>query len=169
MSITRNTRMLTRYNAWANQVLFAALAELPEDAVMAPRTTVFGNMANTLQHAQVVDVIWKAHLEGVPHGMRSRVPQQDMLLTALTGAQTALDQWYIGYADQLTPAAHDELLSFEFVDGGHGQMTRGDMLLHVVNHKTYHRGVVADMICQCGVRPPVMDLPVFLRDIPSQL
>ena len=169
MSITRNIRMLTRYNAWANQVLFAALAELPEDAVMAPRTTVFGNMVNTLQHAQVVDVIWKAHLEGVPHGLRSRVPPHDMPLTALVAAQTRLDHWFVDYADQLTPDAHDEVLSFEFVDGGQGRMTRGDMLLHGVNHKTYHRGFVADMICQCGVQPPVMDLPVFLRDVPRQL
>ena len=44
-------------------------------------------------------------------------------------------------------------------------MTRGDMLLHVVNHKTYHRGYVADMLCQVPARPPTMDLPVFLRDV----
>jgi uncharacterized damage-inducible protein DinB len=39
----------------------------------------------------------------------------------------------------------------------------------VINHKTYHRGFVADMLCQAGVRPPVMDLPVFLRDAPPAL
>ena len=44
-------------------------------------------------------------------------------------------------------------------------MTRGDILLHIVNHKTYHRGVVADMLYQASSRPPVMDLPVFLRDV----
>ncbi len=48
-------------------------------------------------------------------------------------------------------------------------MTRGDMLLHVVNHKTYHRGYVADRLYQAGSRPPVMDLPVFLRDAPPTL
>jgi uncharacterized damage-inducible protein DinB len=43
-------------------------------------------------------------------------------------------------------------------------MTRGDILLHVVNHKTYHRGWVADMFFQETARPPAMDLPVFLRE-----
>ncbi|MDP9991306.1 putative damage-inducible protein DinB [Variovorax boronicumulans] len=38
------------------------------------------------------------------------------------------------------------------------------MVLHVVNHKIYHRGYIADLLYQVGSRPPVMDLPVFLRD-----
>jgi uncharacterized damage-inducible protein DinB len=46
---------------------------------------------------------------------------------------------------------------------------RGDeMLLHVVNHSTYHRGYVADMLYESGSRPPTLDLPVFLRDAFSQ-
>jgi uncharacterized damage-inducible protein DinB len=38
-----------------------------------------------------------------------------------------------------------------------------------VNHKTYHRGQVADMMYQVPARPPVTDLPVFLRDVPLDL
>ena len=43
------------------------------------------------------------------------------------------------------------------------------VLLHVANHKTYHRGYVAVVLYQLGGRPPVMDLPVFLRDAPRVL
>ncbi len=43
------------------------------------------------------------------------------------------------------------------------------MLLHIANHKTYHRGYVADMLYESGLRPPTMDLPVFLRDAPPAL
>jgi len=39
------------------------------------------------------------------------------------------------------------------------------MLLHTVNHKTYHRGYVADLLYQAGSKPLVMDLAVFLRDV----
>ncbi|WP_256734909.1 DinB family protein [Variovorax sp. dw_954] len=34
----------------------------------------------------------------------------------------------------------------------------------MVNHKTYHRGYVADLLYQVGLKLPVMDLPVYLRD-----
>jgi uncharacterized damage-inducible protein DinB len=166
MPLTRNIRMLTRYNAWANARLFAALAALPEGEATKPRATGFGNMVSTLNHAHVVDLIWKAHLEGVAHGFSTRNTETEPPLNSLAAAQTDLDRWYVDYSDALSDAAHDEVVHFRFVDGGAGTMTRGDMLLHIVNHKTYHRGYVADMLYQAGSRPPVMDLPVFLRDAP---
>jgi uncharacterized damage-inducible protein DinB len=164
MRLTRNIRMLTRYSAWANDRLFCTLAALPEGEATARRPTGFGNMVSTLNHAYVVDLIWQAHLQGRPHGFTSRITEEEPSLQALRSAQAQVDHWYIAYSDALSEEAHDQVVPFEFVDGGCGAMTRGDMLLHVVNHKTYHRGYVADLLYQAGSRPPVMDLPVFLRD-----
>lgn len=165
----RHLRMLTRYTAWANVRLFDALVQLPVGEATAWRSTGFGNMIGTLSHAMVVDRIWQAHLEGRPHGYTSRNTATEPALQALCADQTALDQWYIAYTDGLTDVAHDEVVNFRFVDGGAGAMRRGDILLHIVNHKTYHRGYVADMLYQAGSHPPVMDLPVFLRDEPLNL
>ncbi|MES2509457.1 MAG: DinB family protein [Pseudomonadota bacterium] len=164
MSLPRNVRMLVRYSAWANTRLFRALHALPDGQATAPRVTGFGNMVNTLNHACVVDQIWQAHLQGRLHGFTTRITAQEPTLADLQTTQTLLDQWYISYADALTDQAHEEVVHFNFVDGGEGSMTRGDMLLHIVNHKTYHRGYVADMLYQAGTKPPGMDLPVFLRD-----
>jgi uncharacterized damage-inducible protein DinB len=61
------------------------------------------------------------------------------------------------------------VVRFTFVGGGEGAMTRGEMLLHVVNHTSYHRGFVAEMFYQVPARPPTTDLPVFLRDASPQL
>ena len=164
MSLTRNIRMLTRYSAWANDRLFDTLAALPEGEATAKRLTGFGNMVNTLNHAYVVDLIWQAHLQGRPHGFTSRITETQPSLEELRSAQAEIDQWCITYSNKLSDEAHDQVVLFKFVDGGLGAMTRGDILLHVVNHKTYHRGYVADLLYQAGSRPPVMDLPVFLRD-----
>lgn len=169
MPLTRQVRLLTRYNAWANIRIFDALAALPPGQAVAPRITGFGNMVNTLNHAYVVDLIWQAHLQGRSHGFTSRITETQPALVALQEAQALVDQWYVAYADGLSDEGHDEVVPFRFVDGGAGAMTRGDMLLHVVNHKTYHRGYVADLLYQAGSRPPVMDLPVFLRDAPPTL
>lgn len=163
----RKLRMLTRYTAWANARLYAAVAGLPQDALTARRATGAGSLLGTLGHAWVVDQIWQAHLEGRPHGYTSRNTKTEPTLAALRAGQAALDAWYVAYADGLDAVAHDQVVSFAFVDGGAGAMERGDILLHVVNHKTYHRGYVAEMLYQAGHRPPVMDLPVFLRDVPQ--
>ena len=52
---------------------------------------------------------------------------------------------------------------------GYAMDTRGEILLHVVNHTSYHRGFVADLFYQVpgGVRPPTTDLPVYLREHPA--
>lgn len=163
----RHLRMLTRYTAWANARLFETLAGLPDGMLGAPRPTGGGSMGSILSHAWVVDQIWQAHLVGRAHGYTTRNTDRELSLEALQAGQATLDQWYIAYADGLSDAAHDEVVSFQFVDGGPGAMRRGDILLHVVNHKTYHRGYVADWLYHAGRRPPVMDLPVFLRDVPQ--
>jgi len=168
MQDLRSLRMLTRYTAWANDCLFTALEQLPPDEVTAPRLTSFGNMIRTLNHACVVDLIWQAHLQGRPHGFTSRNTDTTPTLAQLRRQQQSLDDWYIGYAEGLTSEMQDEVVHFRFVDGGEGAMTRGDMLLHVINHKTFHRGYVADMMYQVPARPPSMDLPVFLRDAASE-
>ena len=161
--------MLTRYTVWANARLFDALAALPVGEATAKRSTGFGNMVNTLNHAYVVDLIWQAHLLDKPHGFTSRISAVEPSLEELRSAQTKIDQWYLSYADELSEDLHDQVIEFKFVDGGSGAMTRGDILLHVVNHKTYHRGYVADMLYQAEARPPVMDLPVYLRDVAPRL
>jgi uncharacterized damage-inducible protein DinB len=167
MSALRNIRMLTRYSAWANARLFDALQALPAGEATAKRATLFGNMVNTLNHDYVIDLIWQAHLTGVSHGFTKRITDTEPTLQELRRTQAEIDAWYVAYADQMTEALHNERVNFKFVDGAEGTMARGDMLLHIVNHKTYHRGVVADMLYQAKSKPPVMDLPVFLRDAPQ--
>jgi uncharacterized damage-inducible protein DinB len=164
MALLRNIRMLTRYSAWANQRLFVALSGLAEDEVTAQRSEGAGSMIKVLNHAYVVDQIWQAHLLDKPHGFTSRNTDTLPSLGELQTAQHQIDDWYVVYADELSEKAYCEVVNFEFIGGGPGAMSRGDMLLHTVNHKTYHRGFVAQMLYQVSQRPPVMDLPVFLRD-----
>jgi uncharacterized damage-inducible protein DinB len=63
----------------------------------------------------------------------------------------------------LPEARHEEVVSFRFIGGGPGAMARREILLHVANHGTYHRGNVASMMYQAGTPPPTTDLPVFLK------
>jgi len=55
---------------------------------------------------------------------------------------------------------------FTLIGGNKGVMTRAEILLHIVNHTSYHRGFVADLFYQVpgAPRPPTTDLPVFLRE-----
>ncbi len=169
MTFRRTIRTLTRYNAWADRLIHAAVADLPEGEATKPRETLFRNMVHTLNHNYVIDRIFQAHLEGREHGYAARNTTDHPPLAELREAQAAIDDWYIAWSDRVTPAELDERLEFTFVGGGEGAMTRAEMVLHVVNHTSYHRGFVADLFYQVPARPPTTDLPVFLRDAKPDL
>jgi uncharacterized damage-inducible protein DinB len=154
---------LMRYKAWANELIFAAAAKLPEAELTAPRKIIFGNLLRTLNHVHAMDEVWRAHLEGRPHGYTTRNPDACPPLPELREAQGAMDAWFVDYAGSLEEPTQEEVVSFRFIGGGPGAMTRRDILLHVANHATYHRGNVASMMYQAGVPPPTTDLPVFLK------
>lgn len=159
--------MLVRYTRWANQTLFDALKSLPLECITEERKTGAGSLIKTIGHMYAVDQIWKGHLLDQKHGYLNRNIAEVPPLNDLIAIQLASDDWYRDYADQVNLNAYDERIRFEFVDGGNGEMTRGEILLHIVNHKTYHRGYIAQMMYESSYRPPAIDLPVFLRDFPQ--
>lgn len=162
-------RLMTRYRAWADAMTFDALARLPAEEVAKPRDTLFKSMLHTMNHNLVIDQIFKAHLTGTKHGHAKRNTASHPPLLELAASQAAMNDWFVAYADGLDDATAAERIRFDFVDGGEGEMSRAEMVLHVVNHATYHRGFVAEMMYQVPAVPPATDLPVFLRDAPPEL
>jgi len=165
----RDARMLARYNAWANKLVFDAVAGLPEGEATKPRQSLFKNMVHMLNHNYVIDRIFQAHLEGRGHGYTARNTPDHPPLAELWRAQQDIDAWYVAWSDTLTDTALAQTVRFTFVGGGEGAMTRGEILLHITNHTSYHRGFVGEMFYAVPARPPTTDLPVFLRDAPPQL
>src|SRR3546814_12884163 len=91
------------------------------------------------------DVCSSDLLEGRDHGFKSRELMLHEDLPGLRTAQQAINQWYIDWSNVQSAESLDEIVRFRFISGEPGAMTRGEILLHVVNHATYHRGWIADM------------------------
>jgi len=160
----REIEVLTRYKAWADDLFLSALSSLPDVELTAPRPIVFGSLVRTLNHCYQMDHVWKCHLLGKPHGLTTRNPEDCPGLEDLIVKQRSIDEWYVNYADTIVENELEEIVELEFIGGGIGQMSRRDILLHVVNHTTYHRGHAAGILYQLDISPPVTDLPVFLRE-----
>ena len=163
MTATRTARMLTRYNRWANDLIFAAVAALPAGEATKPRATLFKNMVHTLNHNYVIDRIFQAHLERRSTAIR-RATRPRRRRSRSSRARSAASTTGTSPGATRSRRRARRAAEFAFVGGGQGAMTRGEMLLHIVNHTSYHRGFVADMFYQVPARPPVTDLTVFLRD-----
>lgn len=156
-------QVLTRYKAWADDLFLSVVSKLPESELTAPRPIFFGSLIRTLNHSFAMDYVWHCHLLGKPHGLTSRNPEKCPEMKTLASAQRVIDIWYVKYAEALSDSNLSEIVEFEFIGGGSGAMSRRDILLHVVNHTTYHRGHAADILYHLNVFPPTTDLPVFIQ------
>jgi uncharacterized damage-inducible protein DinB len=153
-----------RYTSWANNLLYEALAGVDQRLLTQPRPGRPAGAIGVMGHIYVVASIWKGHLTANEHGFATRSLDPLPPLPDLCERQRELDAWYVAFAANLPPDRRGVPIDFLFVDGGKGCMTSEEMVLHVANHGTYHRGYVADMMYEAGVKPPTMDLPVFIRD-----
>lgn len=157
-------QVLTRYKAWADDLFLAVVSGVPDLELTAPRPIVFGSLIRTLNHSYLMDFVWQSNLLGKPHGFTTRNPENHPAMPELATAQREIDNWYVSYADSISDGELGEIIGFQFIGGGHGAMSRRDILLHVVNHTTYHRGHAADILYSLNMSPPTTDLPVFLRE-----
>ena len=82
-------------------------------------------------------------------------------LVVLRAAQDKMNDWIIDWARVQSDASLAEEASFTFVNGNKGTMKRGEMILHLVTHGSYHRGWVAESLFEAGSRSPQPDLSVF--------
>lgn len=157
-------KMLLRYKSWANRIAFEAVMAIPEDEALKPRMTTYKNMVYTLNHVYVVDDIFRHHLIGRKHPYKMRNTPETPPLKELWAATQEMDRWFLDRVDGWTADDLDSTVNFEFVGGREGAMTQEDIILHLVNHATYHRGFVGDMLKQVPYYWPANDLTVFLRD-----
>jgi uncharacterized damage-inducible protein DinB len=154
----------TESNAWADQALSAAMARLLREHLYQQTKTLFGSMIGTLNHNYQVDVIWRANILGKEHSFSDRREVLHPEFEDLVKAQTEMNRWFTDWARQQSPGDLKERVRFRFVSGKSAEMEKGSMLLHVISHKTYHRGWVSEMFFDVGATPPETDLSVFLME-----
>lgn len=150
---------LFRYKAWADGELLDALTTL--DA--AQDGEAHHTALRIFNHIHVVDAIFQGNLLGEPHGFSATNTPETPTLAILRSAIGKLDAWYLDYVAGLSQADGEAVLSFNFVDGDKGQMSRAEMLLHLVTHGGYHRGAIGRVLVQCGITPPRDTLTTFLH------
>ena len=110
-------------------------------------------MMRILDHIHTVDKIFKHHLCGLPHPFKA--PRSEVMpeLRDLVSSAREVDDWYASYVAGLSESVFNEPLDFMFTSGEPARMTRGEILLHVCMHGTYHRGNAGALLQLRGMTP----------------
>ena len=163
-----NFRQLAAYNHWANLRLYGAALEMPEATYRHPTGVFFGSLHGTLNHLLVTDRIWLKRLTGIgkpPNRLDAILYENRRELLAARSAEDArLIDLVRSYAD----GDLDQAIVYQTSSGKPYSQPRRDILLHLFNHQTHHRGQ-AHACCSILTRaePPSLDLLAFQRGVPA--
>ncbi|MEO5926657.1 MAG: DinB family protein [Bryobacteraceae bacterium] len=151
---------LIRYTGWASRKVLSAALQVPLEELERPNAVSHGSIAGTLAHIYLADRVW---LERIT---QANVPLVwDASLSEAAEAWPGIQQGWEGWADSVTDAELDRSVSYKSIAGNVGQNKAGEIVTHVVNHATLHRGQVVGMLRQLGIKPPATDFIYYLREL----
>ena len=149
---------LFQYKAWADDELLTTLATLGSES---PAT---GLAIKALSHSYIVDRIFAAHMRREAHAYTSANSSEMPTLEDLSADIRESDRQYIDYVSTLDRDQLAERIDFAFTDGAAGRMSREEMLMHVINHGTGHRGQVSAVMLLNALAPAKDGFTTFLHD-----
>jgi len=121
-------------------------------------------MLRVLDHIHTVDKIFRHNLQGLPHTFSAPRSETMPELRALSQSAKEVDDWYADYVSGLSDGDLEQRLDFAFTSGKPARMTRGEMILHVCLHGTYHRGNAGALLQLRGLTPSRDAITDFLED-----
>jgi len=155
-------RELMDFNAWANRRMLDSAAAVSSEAFARDLGASFGSVRGTLAHIEIVEWLYLERLDGRSPGPLS--PPVFDSVAALRAEWNAVEKRLAETAAAISPENLARACSFKTTAGAPFSMPVWQLLRHVVNHSTYHRGQVAMLLRQVGGKAQPTDLIAYYRE-----
>lgn len=154
---------LAAYNIWANGLLMDIILSLPEEKTREKVQGSFGSIFKTVGHLWDAEAMWWQRMKLAERVIRPSDGYEGSMKELTWQLLQQNKQWFTWIE-----AAQEHALQHEFIY----QNTKREqfkqpvyqMLTHVFNHGTYHRGQLVTMLRELGVEKiPATDFIVWSR------
>ncbi|HDR4423497.1 TPA: DinB family protein [Bacillus cereus] len=163
------------YHAWANIRLFNRLKELPnyETIINEQIKSVFPSIKDTFAHIYITDQVWLHILHG--KSMDEAIQDRESLRTEIENKSLhELEEMFENMAKQyieflITIQDVNAVFVIENPYVGKLETSILELVQHVVNHGTYHRGNITAMIRQLGHSSTMTDFVLYLHMVQKEV
>lgn len=139
---------LTQYNRLANQTICGYVLKAGETMADIEQPGSFPTVRKTLLHIWDAQFIWHSRLHGTSLSDFPSKSFKGNLADACDGLLNSSQQ-IINYAEGLN-GNFDAVINYQTLDGKKFENTISDIILHCLNHSTYHRGQLINLLRGAG-------------------
>ena len=165
MAVTADAlRLQLDYTAWASRRLVDAVAQLTPEEVSRDFSTADHSVLGTLVHVYAADRIWLRRIQGKPP-VPFIDPAVDMHLSVLQNDWPLLHQAWREWAAGLDQDLIRAPIEYQDLKGNLYKTVLWQIVLHLVNHGTHHRGQVSGFLRAMGHKPPPLDMIYYYRQL----
>ena len=161
---SEDLRTLLDFHYWARDRMLDALEPLTREQFTRDLGNSFRSIRDTAAHIYAADWIWHARWIGTsPTALVSAELFPDV--ATLRGAWSELETKVRSLVDDFGEPGVNRVFEYRLLSGAPGASPFWQMLQHVVNHASYHRGQVTTMLRQLEM-PPLKstDMITFYRE-----
>jgi uncharacterized damage-inducible protein DinB len=151
------------YNMWANKKITDRANLLPDEEINKEIAGSFPSIYKTILHMMDVESIWWQRLKLAEHII---FPGEKFTgnFDELSGKLLQLSQQWIVWIQQANEVNLTHVFAYQNSKKEQFKQPVYEMLLHLFNHQTFHRGQVITMFRQLGTdKIPPTDFIVFSR------
>jgi uncharacterized damage-inducible protein DinB len=159
-------RTLYAYNRWANHRVCRAVRLLDEREFVRDLRASHSSVRSTLVHIMWGEWLWTQRWRG-ESPKQAFDPTDFPSLPDVEARWDPVEREQEQFIEGLSDEHLQERVSYENLQGQRWKYTRGQMMQHVVNHSSYHRGQVAILLRQLGKTPNATDFLMFFDEVAS--
>jgi uncharacterized damage-inducible protein DinB len=146
------------YNEWANRRLLKVAASLGDDNVVYSPGASLAGVVRTMAHVAAAQINWLERWQGGVNRvstveLTAAMSSVDELRAAFERSNTGLRE----FIASLTDAGLDRPLAYKDSRGEANERPLWQLMTHVANHGTYHRGEAAAELTALGHSPGDLD------------
>ena len=155
---------LGRYNRWANRRLYEVASQLSDAQFREDRGAFFRSVRGTLNHILVADRVWLERIEGAGPKPSSLDEILHDDFADLRAAREAEDERILRMLAATPDERFGAVLSYRSMAGTAHELPFAQVLTHIFNHQTHHRGQAHGLLSQFGLEAPSIDFVYFLLE-----
>lgn len=155
--------LLFEYNYWAKARIMSVVERLTEEQFTKNLGSSHSGIHGTLVHIVGAEHIWLSRWIGKSE-FKLLDPKDYLTRAIMQEKWDEVEQRMGEFVGSLTETDLSNVVTYKTTEGKQFSNPLWQMMQHMVNHSTYHRGQVVTMLRQLGVRPIGTDLITFYRE-----